>query len=463
MAAQDLQRANIGEEQNADGSSPSPLERRLESALASRRSRQMLRSLDPAPTSEPLVDFSSNDYLSFAASPVLHDKLMRALSTPSTTASSSTPTLTAYGPPSSRLLDGNTPLHLSLESRLSSFLHAPSALLFNSGFDANAGLWASLPGAEDWIVFDALVHASMHDGMRASRVPRERRRAFRHNCVQGLEERIREALRDEKVKDGEKSVWIGVESLYSMDGDLVPLREMVELVERLLPRGNGHFVVDEAHSTGLYGDQGRGLVCALGLESRITVRVHTFGKALACSGAAVLASPLIRNYLINYARPLIYSTAATRMSVLAAQKSVEMLEEGQGEGPAAHVHALARLLVSHLLARLPPHSPVSLPPHLLSLPPPPASPSSASAHPPTSPIVPLLTPTPRPLAAFLRTRGFLVRPITYPTVPVGEERVRVCLHAGNTEGEVRGLCEGVVEWVEGEMRRGRSATAKAKL
>ncbi|GAA5945926.1 hypothetical protein JCM10213_006184 [Rhodosporidiobolus nylandii] len=429
----------------------SALDARLTTALESRRQRQMLRSLASSPSSPsdpPLVDFSSNDYLSFSRSPVLRGKLLSSL-----TSSPSSP----FGPPSSRLLDGNSSDHLRLESRLAAFFRAPAALLFNSGFDANAGLWACLPGPDDWIVFDELVHASMHDGMRASRVPKERRRAFRHNSVRRLEELLSDiCAQDDGVRTGQKSVWIGVESLYSMDGDLAPLLEMVDAVGRVLPAGNGHLVVDEAHSTGLYGPRGRGLVCALGLEERITIRVHTFGKALACSGAAVLASPLVRNYLINYARPLIYSTVMTRMSALAAEKSLEMLEEGKGEEPAAHVHRLARLFVSALLSSLPAASSISLPPHLLSL-----SPSDAP-HPPTSPIIPLLTTSPRPLAAFLREKGFLVRPITYPTVPKGEERVRVCLHAGNLEEEVRGVAQGVLEWANRQEAEKASAL-KAKL
>ncbi|GAA5859293.1 hypothetical protein JCM9279_002984, partial [Rhodotorula babjevae] len=220
---------------------PSTLDRRLKAALDSRAARQMLRQLDPAPPARSdLVDFSSNDYLSFAQSPLLRQKLVDALDDEATP---------LYGPPSSRLLDGNTPLHASLEHRLAAFFAAPSALLFNSGFDANVGLWTCLPAPDDWIVYDELVHASMHDGMRSSRVPSERRRAFRHNRVESLE-RVLEAIveRDEGVREGERSVWLGVESLYSMDGDLAPLREMVEAVDRVLPRGNVHMVVDEVRS-----------------------------------------------------------------------------------------------------------------------------------------------------------------------------------------------------------------------
>ncbi|GAA5948681.1 hypothetical protein JCM3775_000928, partial [Rhodotorula graminis] len=162
---------------------PSALDDRLKATLDSRKSRQMLRQLDPAPpASSNLVDFSSNDYLSFARSPVLRRKLVDALATVDD--GTATP---LYGPPSSRLLDGNTPLHASLERRLAAFFDAPAALVFNSGFDANVGLWTCLPAPDDWIVYDELVHASMHDGMRASRVPSERRRAFRHNRVESLE------------------------------------------------------------------------------------------------------------------------------------------------------------------------------------------------------------------------------------------------------------------------------------
>lgn len=198
----------------------------------------MLRALDPnPPASSTLVDFSSNDYLSLSRSPTLRKKLVDELNKPATP---------LFGPPSSRLLDGNSTLHASLEHRLASFLCAPSALLFNSGFDANSGLWACLPAPDDWIVYDELVHASIHDGMRASRVPKERRRAFKHNDAKALERLLREIVaQDVGVRTGTKSVWVGVETLYSMDGDLVPLKDVAEVVERVLVAGNGHLVVDE--------------------------------------------------------------------------------------------------------------------------------------------------------------------------------------------------------------------------
>lgn len=341
------------------------LQSRLQESLRSRAERQILRSLDPATlvsassSTHPLVDFSSNDYLSLARSNVLRSRLLDALS--------SLPS--PYGPPSSRLLDGNSSIHLDLERQLQVFFKSEAALLFNSGFDANVGLWTCLPSPNDYILYDALIHASTHDGMRSSRIPVWNRRSFKHNDVEDLRGTLHQLLaEDEGVRAGNKSVWIAVETLYSMDGDLSPLASIVEAVEQILHRGNGHFVVDEvnlgtfchlrtladlgisqAHSTGLYGEQGRGIVSALGLEDRIEVRVHTFGKSMACSGGAhysicslrmvltrimpavVLCKSLLRSYLINYARPLIYSTVMPHMNVLAISNSFKMLSDGHGD------------------------------------------------------------------------------------------------------------------------------------
>lgn len=154
--------------------------------------------------------------------------------------------------------------------------------MFNSGFDANEGFFACVPQGGDVIVFDAFIHASVHEGMRLSRAGRKI--MFEHNSVEDLERILSELLWDERVRIGEKNVFVAVESLYSMDGDLCPLKEVIELVERVLPKRNGHVVVDEAHSNGIYGSRGRGIVCSLGLEERIFARLHTFGKAIGCNG-----------------------------------------------------------------------------------------------------------------------------------------------------------------------------------
>lgn len=155
-------------------------------------------------------------------------------------------------------------------------------MLFNSGFDANSGFFACVPQNGDVVVFDAFIHASVHEGMRLSRAGKCVK--FEHNSVSDLRRILSELLKDKKIREGERNVFVAVESLYSMDGDLCPLKEIVELVERMLPSRNGHIIVDEAHSNGIYGFQGTGIVCSLGLEDRIFARLHTFGKAIGCNG-----------------------------------------------------------------------------------------------------------------------------------------------------------------------------------
>ena len=176
--------------------------------------------------------------------------------------------------------------HTALEARLARFFESPTALLFNSGLDANVGFFSCVPQPGDVVVFDEYIHASVHDGVRASRA-REAQFSFEHNSVSSLGEVLLRLLNDRPgLRSGDTSVFVAVESIYSMDGTIAPLTEIVELLESLFPRGNGYLVVDEAHATGVYGPQGRGMVAKLGLEKRVLARLHTFGKALAGSGGA---------------------------------------------------------------------------------------------------------------------------------------------------------------------------------
>lgn len=156
--------------------------------------------------------------------------------------------------------------------------------MFNSGFDANVGFFSCIPGERDVVIYDEYIHASVHDGMRSSKA-KANLFPFIHNSLVSFREVLERVVRNHpEMVTGEDSVFIAVEGLYSMDGDFAPLKEIVEMVEEMLPMGNGHIIVDEAHSTGIYGRHGRGLVDLLGLEGRITARLHTFGKALASNG-----------------------------------------------------------------------------------------------------------------------------------------------------------------------------------
>lgn len=261
-----------------------PLDSTMRALLQRRASNSALRSLTIAPPTS--TDFSSNDFLSLSSSADLRAAYLEELH--------AHPGF-RLGSGGSRLLDGNSAYAEELERSIAGFHGAPAGLLFNSGFDANAGFFSCVPQPGDLVLYDARIHASVHEGMRLCRAGA--RVAFAHNSVADLRAQLAGRIAgDPLLRDGRRNVFVAVESLYSMDGDLAPIREVVELVEELLPAGNGHVVVDEAHSNGVYGEQGRGVVCSLGLEDRVFARLHTFGKGLACSGGLDLIS--LRDFFI---------------------------------------------------------------------------------------------------------------------------------------------------------------------
>lgn len=274
---------------------PSSLENQLKAALESREARHIRRSLPPSADTN-LVDFSSNDYLSLSKSPELRARFLQKLASAEQ----------ILGSGGSRLLI-NGSAHVGLEDRLRAFFNPSDggptpnssstppiltldALLFNSGFDANVGFFACVPQHGDFVVYDEYIHASVHDGMRMSRAQST---PFKHNSVRDLENVLLGLKSDHPgLVDGNSSVFIAVESLYSMDGTVSPLAEIIQLAESALPYGNAYVSVDEAHSTGIYGSRGRGLVNLLGLEDRVFARLHTFGKALAGTGGESACSDI---------------------------------------------------------------------------------------------------------------------------------------------------------------------------
>ncbi|GME25836.1 8-amino-7-oxononanoate synthase [Neofusicoccum parvum] len=399
-----------------------PLEAHFTTLLHRRRTRSLLRRLTTA--APGTADFSSNDYLSLSTHPAIHAAFLTLLQggTPGTP--------TPLGSRGSRLLDGNHPLATQLEPLIARHHRARAGLLFNSGYDANAGLFAALPQPGDVVVHDELIHASVHDGARLSRAGR--RVAFAHNDVAALRD-VLAGLGPEVRAGRGRSVFVAVEAVYSMDGDVAPLAEVVAAVEEGLPAGNGYVVVDEAHATGVVGEGGRGLTCELGLEGRVFARVVTFGKALGGSGAIVLSSPITRDYLINYARSLIYTTALPYPTLASIKATYDFMIAGHTEPLLQSLHSLIHRTHALLLSLSTSH------PRLIQLNPLPATPS---------PIIPIFTPNPRSLAAHCQRSGYMVRAIVPPTVPAGSERVRVCLHAGNTVAEVERLVGAVRGWVE---------------
>lgn len=295
----------------------------LSSQLAQRKTRNLFRSLETPANEQGLVDFSSNDYLSLSRNADVRQEYVSLIQQRSAARGTQLPEGDGFGLGSggSRLLDGNSALAEGLERALARFHGAPAGLLFNSGYEANTGLFSAVPQVGDVVVYDEFIHASVHSGMRLSRARRTVK--FRHNTVWrrreeeedllegrtihsarsassaalrdvpllSLDETLRQFVEDRdgrEIREGRKHVFIAVEALYSMDGDLAPLEDIVKCVEQHLPLGNGHVIVDEAHSNGIFGPGGRGLVCELGLEKRIWATVMTFGKAMGCSGGKLV-------------------------------------------------------------------------------------------------------------------------------------------------------------------------------
>lgn len=248
-------------------------------ALNNRDRKSARRRLTVVPQTS--TDFSSNDFLSLSKSPQFRSKLLTILNN----AASSTP----FASGGSRLLDGNSEYAETLEDFIADFHNAQSGLLFNSGFDANVGVLSSIPQPGDVILYDELIHASAHEGMRLSRAGRKV--MFSHSSVKSLGDVLRTQYdSDPLTRDGSRNVFIVIESLYSMEGDVAPVREFVRVVEELLPAGNGYFIIDEAHATGVFGPRGAGVVQELDLQEKMFIRVHTFGKALACHGGMDILS-----------------------------------------------------------------------------------------------------------------------------------------------------------------------------
>lgn len=220
------------------------------------------------------LDFCSNDLLSLGASGKIREAFLDEL------AQHSDFNLYAGG---SRLMDGNYSYIEEVERDIAAFHKAETALILGSGFEANFALFSSVPRSGDAIVYDELVHASVHDGMANGAALC--RMAFRHNDIESFRETLVAVMDSEpKIRDGSRCLLVAVESVYSMDGDVCPLPELLEVANEVCPKGNAVFIVDEAHATGIIGPNGAGLVNALGLEKEIAIRLHTCGKALASTG-----------------------------------------------------------------------------------------------------------------------------------------------------------------------------------
>ena len=280
MSAHMLEEWIKGQRLKAPGMKDAPIfYRNLEEALdTKRRDHGLLMIRKNMWKTGHSVDFISGDTLSLGASGRLRKEFEEELELHRHL---------PIGAASSRLMDGNYDYLDTVEKEIAEFHRAETGLIVQSGFEANVDISISIPRAGDAIVYDELVHASTHDGMQQSqatcRIP------FRHNSEDALRDALMRVHNSQPlIEQGSRSVIIAVESVYSMEGDVCPLRELIEVAKEIFPHGNAQFLVDEAHSTGIIGPKGAGLVCDLGLENEVAIRMHTFGKAIGASGGMTL-------------------------------------------------------------------------------------------------------------------------------------------------------------------------------
>jgi 8-amino-7-oxononanoate synthase len=365
-------------------------ERALE-ALARRGRRRAL-----APIAG--VDFSSNDYLALASSSELRDAARAALERG-----------VPIGSGASRLLRGNHREHEALESEAAAFFGAESALFFGGGFIANVALFSTLPQRGDLVVHDALIHASVHDGMRMGKAERAE---ARHNDAQSFED----VIKDWRVAGGVGTPWIAVESLYSMDGDVAPLDDLAAIAER----HSGVLVIDEAHATGVLGPTGRGLGAHLEGRSDV-IALHTCGKGLGSMGALLTGPQVLCDYIVNRSRPFIYATAPSPLMAAIVRAALIICRFD-----AARREKLSGL-VAFAGARLAESCGVQ----------------TSGTH--IQPVIVGADERATRLAAAMQGRGFDIRAVRPPTVPEGTARLRLSLTLNVDEAQVAEMASALAE------------------
>ena len=358
--------------------------------------RKQNNSLRQLPGFNNRVDFSSNDYIGFSRSETIfklaHHYLVEN-------------EMIQNGATGSRLISGNHSLYQIAEKFIAQFHDVESALIFNSGYDANVGFFSAVPQRNDVILYDELSHASIRDGIVMSNAKSYK---FNHNDFEDLERLIQ--------KFPDTNIYIVTETVFSMDGDSPNLEELVELSEKY----KCYLIVDEAHTLGVFGEKGEGLVQYLNLHNRIFARIMTFGKGLGCHGSVILGSTQLKEYLINFARSFIYTTGLSPHSVATILVAYQQLEIEK-----TTIEKLRQNIVLFNQQK-----------NLLGLKPMFVRSKSAIQ----SAIVPGNENVKR-LAQQLQDKGFDIKAILSPTVPEGQERLRFCIHSYNSEEEINQILE----------------------
>ena len=362
--------------------------------------REQNNSLRKLSLSNNLVDFASNDYLGFSKSESIFNETHSYLIDKN---------IIQNGATGSRLLSGNHAVYQEAENFISKFHQSESALIFNSGYDANVGFFSAVPQRNDVILYDELSHASIRDGIQLSNAKSYK---FQHNDFEDLERIILKLSSDNQQS---KTIFVVTESVFSMDGDTPNLEELVQLCNK----NNCYLVVDEAHALGVFGDPeisgGEGLVQMLGLQDEVFARIMTFGKGLGCHGAAILGSQKLIDYLVNFARSFIYTTGLSPHSVATILIAYQHLETEK---------VALQKLRENIIHFNQEKKQLGLNPLFVR---------SKSAI--QSAIIPGNQKV-KNSANQLQEKGFDVKAILSPTVPEGQERLRFCLHSYNSKEEI---------------------------
>lgn len=370
-----------------------------------------LRRIDSAPgarivfAGRECLNFSSNDYLGLADHPALKEAAIKATEKFGT------------GSGASRLICGSLAPHHELEESLAAFKGTEAALTFSTGYATALGTLGALVGKDDVVILDKLVHASIVD---AARLSGAKLRVFAHNDLEDLEAKLKWAGEVQgsmpKVQSRAPRTLVVTESVFSMDGDLAPLRNIVELKERF----GAWLMVDEAHATGLFGTQRRGLAEAHEVAGRVEIQMGTLGKAIGASGGYICGSRALIDLLINRARSFIFSTAPMPAAAAAARAGIELIQSNEGEEHRVRLWSRVDQFKNALTG------------------------SAWKLPVVQSPIVPLIVGDETAAvetAAALRARGFFIPAIRFPTVARGAARLRVTLSATHTEADVKALVE----------------------
>ena len=374
------------------------LPKKLEDKLEKRRENDSLRQLSQK---KGLIDFSSNDYLGLSNSKTVfqatHNYLIEN-------------EIIQNGATGSRLISGNHFLYEKVEEFLSKFYKSDTALIFNSGYDANIGFFSSVPQRSDVILYDEYIHASIRDGITMSNAKSYK---FKHNDLQHLKNLMQR--HSELVSESNINIYVVTESVFSMDGDSPDLEKMSKMVSQY----NAYFVVDEAHAIGVFGEKGLGKLNNVIFKGKVFARIITFGKALGCHGAAILGNEKLKTYLVNFARSLMYTTGLPPHSLatilMSHQEMVKSNHQNKlTENISFFLQELKRLKLEELFIKndSPIHSCV------------------ISGNKKV-----------KQIANQLQEKGFDVKAILSPTVPKNEERIRFCIHSYNSFEEITNVLE----------------------